>query len=146
MTTPGQADPEVPSVEYGLIRAHVLASLGTLLISVAFGLVVATKFSVPEFLGGHAWLTWGRLRYNHTQGILFGWLGNAFLAFIYYARATPRQSAGLEPEAGMASFLDLELCGRAPWLGAGRGRLQPATRMGPSFRSWSTRSSSSPSS
>jgi len=85
MTTPGQADPEVPSVEYGLIRAHVLASLGTLLISVAFGLVVATKFSVPEFLGGHAWLTWGRLRYNHTQGILFGWLGNAFLAFIYYA-------------------------------------------------------------
>jgi len=85
MTTPGQADPEVPSVEYGLIRAHVLASLGTLLISVAFGLVVATKFSVPEFLGGHAWLTWGRLRYNHTQGILFGWLGNAFLAFVYYA-------------------------------------------------------------
>src|SRR6267142_331 len=85
MTTPGQADPEVPSVEYGLIRAHVLASLGTLLISVAFGLVVATKFSVPEFLGGHSWLTWGRLRYNHTQGILFGWLGNAFLAFVYYA-------------------------------------------------------------
>jgi cbb3-type cytochrome c oxidase subunit I len=85
MTTPAQADPEVPSVEYGLIRAHVLASLGTLLISVAFGFVVATKFTVPEFLGGHAWLTWGRLRYNHTQGILFGWLGNAFLAFFYYA-------------------------------------------------------------
>ncbi len=85
MTTPAQADLEVPSVEYGLIRAHVLASLGTLLISVAFGLVVATKFNVPEFLGGHAWLTWGRLRYNHTQGILFGWLGNAFLAFFYYA-------------------------------------------------------------
>jgi len=79
-----QPDPGVPSVDYGLIRAHVLASFATLLISVAFGLVVATKLNLPEFLGGHAWLTWGRLRYNHTQGIFFGWLGNAFLAFLYY--------------------------------------------------------------
>src|SRR5580692_12127523 len=75
----------LPSIEYGLIRAHVFASLVTLVISVLFGITVATKFSVPEFLGNHAWLTWGRLRYNHTQGIFFGWLGNAFLAFFYYA-------------------------------------------------------------
>ena len=55
------------------------------MISVLFGILVATKFTFPEFLGGHGWLTWGRLRYNHTQGIFFGWLGNAFLAFFYYA-------------------------------------------------------------
>jgi cbb3-type cytochrome c oxidase subunit I len=53
-------------------------------VSVLFGILVATKFTFPEFLGGHGWLTWGRLRYNHTQGIFFGWLGNAFLAFFYY--------------------------------------------------------------
>src|SRR6201998_3928583 len=75
----------LPSVEYSLIRAHVFASLATLVISVLFGILVATKFTFPEFLGGHSWLTWGRLRYNHTQGIFFGWLGNAFLAFFYYA-------------------------------------------------------------
>jgi cytochrome c oxidase cbb3-type subunit I/II len=80
-----QSAGELPSVEYSLIRAHVFASLATLLISVSFGILVATKFNFPEFLGGHAWLTWGRLRYNHTQGIFFGWLGNAFLAFFYYA-------------------------------------------------------------
>src|ERR1700719_835485 len=74
----------LPSVEYGLIRAHVFASLVTLVCSVLFGLLVATKFSFPEFLGGHGWLTWGRLRYNHTEGIFFGWLGNSFLAFFYY--------------------------------------------------------------
>ena len=74
----------LPSVEYGLIRAHVFASLVTLVFSVLFGILVATKFTFPEFLGGHGWLTWGRLRYNHTQGIFFGWLGNAFLAFFYY--------------------------------------------------------------
>lgn len=82
-TTPGLG--ALPSVEYDLVRAHVFASLVTLVISVLFGITVATKFSFPEFLGGHSWLTWGRLRYNHTQGIFFGWLGNAFLAFFYYA-------------------------------------------------------------
>jgi len=81
----GQPTGELPAVEYDLIRAHVVASLATLLISVSFGLLVASKFNFPEFLGGHAWLTWGRLRYDHTQGIFFGWLGNAFLAFFYYA-------------------------------------------------------------
>ena len=75
----------LPSIEYDLIRAHIFASLATLVISVLFGILVATKFSFPEFLGGQGWLTWGRLRYNHTQGIFFGWLGNAFLAFFYYA-------------------------------------------------------------
>jgi cbb3-type cytochrome c oxidase subunit I len=80
-----QSAGELPSVEYGLIRAHVFASLVTLVISVLFGILVATKFTFPEFLGGHGWFTWGRLRYNHTQGIFFGWLGNAFLAFFYYA-------------------------------------------------------------
>src|SRR6201993_1503309 len=74
----------IPTIEYDLVRAHVFASLVTLVISVLFGIAVATKFSFPEFLGGHGWLTWGRLRYNHTQGIFFGWLGNAFLAFFYY--------------------------------------------------------------
>src|SRR6267154_2448416 len=81
----GQSAGEIPSVEYGLIRAHVYASLAAVLISASFGILVASKFNFPEFLGGHAWLTWGRLRYNHTQGIFFAWLGNAFLAFFYYA-------------------------------------------------------------
>src|ERR1700736_1234874 len=80
-----QSSDALPSVEYGLIRAHVFASLVTLVLSVLFGILVATKFTLPEFLGGHGWLTWGRLRYNHTEGIFFGWLGNAFLAFFYYA-------------------------------------------------------------
>jgi cbb3-type cytochrome oxidase subunit 1 len=50
-----------------------------------FGLAVSIKFHAPGFLGSHAWDTWGRLRYDHTQGILYAWLGNAFIAFLYYA-------------------------------------------------------------
>lgn len=81
-------DLPVPRTEYDLVRWHGHAALLTVLISALFGILVATKFNFPTFMGGHAWETWGRLRYNHTQGIFFGWLGNAFIAFLYYV--TPR--------------------------------------------------------
>jgi cbb3-type cytochrome oxidase subunit 1 len=76
--------PELPRIDYDLIRCHGHTALVTVLISALLGILVATKFSFPTFLGGHAWETWGRLRYNHTQGIFFGWLGNAFIAFCYF--------------------------------------------------------------
>src|SRR3982074_3928184 len=94
----------VPSVEYSLILAHVFASLVTLVCSVLFGILVATKFTFPEFLGGHAWLTWGRLPYNHTQGIFFGWLGNAFLAFLYYVVPRLANRPVFSPKLGWFLF------------------------------------------
>ena len=75
----------IAPVEHGLVRAHALASLGGLVVAALFGLLVAIKFSLPEFLGQHDALSWGRLRMNHTQGVFFGFLGNAALAFAYYA-------------------------------------------------------------
>jgi cytochrome c oxidase cbb3-type subunit I/II len=75
----------VPATESGLVRAHGLAALAMVLYSALLGLSVALKFHWPEFLGSEPWLTWGRLRYGHTQGIFFGWLGNAFLMFLYHA-------------------------------------------------------------
>jgi cbb3-type cytochrome oxidase subunit 1 len=78
----------LPRTECDLVRWHGLAALITVVISAMFGIAVATKFNFPNFMGGHAWDTWGRLRYNHTEGIFFGWLGNAFIAFFYYV--TPR--------------------------------------------------------
>jgi len=78
------AGSELPRVDFDLIRCHGHAALITVLISALLGILVATKFNFPTFLGGHAWETWGRLRYNHTQGIFFGWLGNAFIAFCYF--------------------------------------------------------------
>ncbi len=76
---------EVPNVEFGLIKAHAIAAMVTLLISVTFGILVSLKLHMPDFASADPFLTWGRLRYNHTQGIFFGWLGNAFLMFLYYA-------------------------------------------------------------
>ncbi len=70
---------------YSLIRAHTYAAFAGLVLSALFGLAVSIKFHAPGFLAGHGWDTWGRLRYDHTQGILYAWLGNAFIAFLYYA-------------------------------------------------------------
>jgi cbb3-type cytochrome c oxidase subunit II len=75
---------EIP-IEERLVSAHGYAALAGILISALFGLAVALKFNFPEFLAQDSWLTWGRLRFDHTQGILYGWLGNLFLAFLYYA-------------------------------------------------------------
>ena len=69
----------------GLIRAHTYAAFVGLLLSALFGLLVSIKFHAPGFMSARAWETWGRLRYDHTQGILYAWLGNAFIAFLYYA-------------------------------------------------------------
>ena len=87
-----------------LIRAHTYAAFGGLLLSSLFGLLVAIKFDAPEFLGTHAWETWGRLRYDHTQGILYGWLGNAFIAFLYYAVPRLTQRSITSPRLGWLLF------------------------------------------
>ena len=71
--------------ENSLMRAHAIAAMALVIVSALFGALVALKFVLPDFLEETAWTTWGRLRYNHTEGILFGFLGNAFLAFLYHA-------------------------------------------------------------
>ena len=85
MSANPDVSPDVPATESGLIRAHGLAALAMVVYSALLGLTIGLKFHWPDFLGDTSWLTWGRLRYGHTQGIFFGWLGNAFLAFFYHA-------------------------------------------------------------
>lgn len=72
-------------VQGSLVRAHSLAALATLLVSVLFGIVMSLQFLWPDLASGSLAFGWGRLRYAHTQGIMLGWLGNAFLAFLYHA-------------------------------------------------------------
>lgn len=67
-----------------LVQAHGIAAFVTLLIAVVFGILVSLQFFLPDF-AANALPTWGRMRYAHTQGIMLGWLGNAFLAFLYHA-------------------------------------------------------------
>jgi cbb3-type cytochrome oxidase subunit 1/cbb3-type cytochrome oxidase cytochrome c subunit/mono/diheme cytochrome c family protein len=93
----------LPATETALVRAHGLAALAAVLYAVLLGFTIGLKFHWPDFLGETAWLSWGRLRYGHTQGILFGWLGNAFLAFLYHA--VPRLSGRAVASRGLGWLL-----------------------------------------
>jgi cbb3-type cytochrome oxidase subunit 1 len=73
------------SIATELVYAHGLAAIVTLLISVCFGIVASIELLAPDLAVSSPWMTWGRLRYDHTQGIMLGWLGNAFFAFLYHA-------------------------------------------------------------
>ncbi|MFG0262160.1 MAG: cbb3-type cytochrome c oxidase subunit I [Novipirellula sp. JB048] len=88
-----------------LIRVHGIISLVMVLLSALAGLAVAMKFNWPGFLGDSAALTWGRLRYVHTQGIFFGWLGNAFIAFMYYAVPRLARTPVTSRKLGWALFV-----------------------------------------
>jgi cytochrome c oxidase cbb3-type subunit I/II len=81
--TVARATPALVHAE--LVRAHTIAALATLLVAVLFGIVVSLQFLFPDLTAGSLTFGWGRLRYAHTQGIMLGWLGNAFLAFLYHA-------------------------------------------------------------
>lgn len=72
-------------VESRLVYWHGIAAIVTLFISILFGLLASIEMAAPGSIGTAAWLSWGRLRYDHTQGIMLGWLANAFFAFLYHA-------------------------------------------------------------
>ncbi len=81
-----ETDARVESlVDTQLVYAHSIAALTTVLVSVLFGIIISLQFILPDVAGSCLSMAWGRLRYSHTQGIMIGWLGNAFLAFLYHA-------------------------------------------------------------
>lgn len=86
-----------------LIKAHVYVSVAWLLyLILGAGLLVAIKFIDPGFLSNYAPLTWGRLRYVHTQTVAYGWFINLFLAAIYYM--VPRLTEQPLPSGRVAWF------------------------------------------
>ena len=48
------------------------------------GLIMAIKFVVPTFLVDSAWLTFGRIRPAHVNGLLFGFLSSGLIGAMYY--------------------------------------------------------------
>lgn len=90
-------------VEPRLVRAHGHAALVTLLLSVLFGLVASIQLWWPDLGASVPAMSWGRLRYAHTQGIMLGWLGNAFFAFLYFA--VPRLANRPVTSSALGSWL-----------------------------------------
>src|SRR3569623_636297 len=86
-------------VDIGLIRAWLWSALLWLLAFAVLGLLLAVKFNYPDFLGGLSWLTFGRLRPAHVDGMVFGVYSTAALGLLYYyvpmSRARPMVAAAV---------------------------------------------------
>ena len=50
----------------------------------SLGLILAIKFFYPTFLSDAFWLTFGRVRPAHVDGVLFGFLSSGLIAAMFY--------------------------------------------------------------
>ena len=96
MDQDGESQPQL--VDTRLVRSWLYWSLAWLTIFPLVGLLVSIKFHNPEFLGTEPWLTFGRLRPVHVNGVIFGAFSTPFLGLLYYL--VPRLAG--RPMAGMA--------------------------------------------
>ncbi|MBI4809679.1 MAG: cbb3-type cytochrome c oxidase subunit I [Nitrosomonadales bacterium] len=67
-----------------LVRAWLWWSLAWLSVFPLVGLLVSIKFHLPDFLGETSWLTFGRLRPVHVNGVIFGAFSTPVLGLLYY--------------------------------------------------------------
>ena len=101
----------VPLVNKDLVRHWLWWGLVWLTIFPLVGLLVSIKFHTPEFLGETAWLTFGRLRPVHVNGVIFGAFSTPLLGMLYYlvprlcGRPMAKESWGWWVLAGWNLFL-----------------------------------------
>jgi cytochrome c oxidase cbb3-type subunit 1 len=71
-------------IDVGLIRGWIAAGLVWLLVFPTIGALVSLKFNYPEFLGDTSWLTFGRLRPMHVNGVIWGAFSTIFIGLTHY--------------------------------------------------------------
>lgn len=67
-----------------LIRKWLAWGFLWLLFFPTVGVIVSTKFNYPEFLGTLPWLTFGRLRPIHVNGVIWGAFSTLFIGLCHY--------------------------------------------------------------
>jgi cytochrome c oxidase cbb3-type subunit I/II len=65
-----------------------------------FGLIMAIKFFVPTFLVDASWLTFGRIRPAHVNGLLFGFLSSGLIGIMYYVVPRVANASLYKPNIG----------------------------------------------
>lgn len=79
-----QTRPGFLTSEGSASRNFLYSAIFWLTIADFVGLIAAIEMISPDFLAGIPWLTFGRLRPMHTNGVLFMWLSMAQIgAFLY---------------------------------------------------------------
>jgi cytochrome c oxidase cbb3-type subunit 1 len=71
-------------IDRTVIRRWLAWGFFWLLFFPTLGVVLSTKFTYPEFLGDQAWLTFGRLRPIHVNGVIWGAFSTLFIGLCHY--------------------------------------------------------------
>jgi len=71
-------------IDKELIRKWLAWGFLWLLFFPTVGVIVSTKFNYPEFLGNLPWLTFGRLRPIHVNGVIWGPFSTLFIGLCHY--------------------------------------------------------------
>ncbi|HXU93181.1 MAG TPA: cbb3-type cytochrome c oxidase subunit I [Gallionella sp.] len=75
---------DTPLVNRELVKAWLAWALVWSTVFPLVGLLVSIKFNVPTFLGETSWLTFGRMRPVHVNGVIFGAFSAPMLGLLYY--------------------------------------------------------------
>jgi cytochrome c oxidase cbb3-type subunit I/II len=90
MSTPESTagrSPAIDTFSYDnrIVNHFIVATAVWGVVAFLVGLIVALKLVFPEFLGGLAELSYGRLRPLHTNAAIFAFAGNAIFVGVYYS-------------------------------------------------------------
>ncbi len=66
------------------VRAWLWSAIVWMTVFPILGIIVSIKFHNPDFLGGIPWLTWGRIRPLHVNGVIWGSFSTTFFAAVNY--------------------------------------------------------------
>jgi len=88
MATTTQAAPGFPDLDSLIDRELILKwtywGLFWLLFTPSIGVTISGLFNYPDYLGTSIYLTFGRLRPMHVNGVIFGAFSTLFIALCYY--------------------------------------------------------------
>lgn len=76
--------PSEPIVNDRLVKHWLYWAIIWTMIFPLVGVMVSLKFNYPEFLGSSAWLTFGRLRPVHVNGVIFGAFSTSVFGLSFY--------------------------------------------------------------
>ncbi len=84
--TSGQGEfPDPDSlIDRALILKWLYWGLFWLMFTPSIGVTISTLFNYPEYLGASEYLTFGRLRPMHVNGVIFGAFSTLFIGLCYY--------------------------------------------------------------
>lgn len=71
-------------VPYDVVKAHLVVATCLIIVVVLAGLNYSLQFIDLYPFQGVEFLSPGRVRMVHTQGVAYGWLANAFFAIVYW--------------------------------------------------------------